>query len=55
MSDDECYICEGKGYFDCCPMDMGDNSREGHIDCHFCGGDYYGEFICPECDGTGKA
>lgn len=56
MSDfnDECYFCEGKGYFECCPVEMGDNSPEGHRSCAFCGGDFYQEHICPHCDGSGK-
>lgn len=52
--DDECYFCEGKGYLDCCPVDMGDETPEAHTDCSFCGGEYYNEYTCPNCDGTGK-
>lgn len=52
---EECYFCEGKGYLRECPVDMGDDSRAAHSNCAFCGGDYYGEFICPECNGSGKA
>lgn len=54
FEDDECYLCQGKGYLDECPVDMGGNSREEHADCAFCGGDYYGEYLCPECNGSGR-
>lgn len=55
MRDNDCYVCEGKGYLKYCPVDMGDNSPEGHRDCSFCGGNYYDEFACPACDGSGKS
>lgn len=54
FEDDECYLCQGKGYLDECPVDMGGNSREEHADCAFCGGDYYGEYLCPESNGSGR-
>lgn len=52
--DEKCYYCEGRGYFNECPIDIGTNTPEEHEDCELCEGNYYEKTICPACEGKGK-